>query len=80
MSMRPRQNKMASNQIQPIDQIEKIWSEEVTKILIGYGRRNHKIFQFSLENCKTSKETGQVYRTLLVSILFKRDSKRFNLF
>ena len=47
-----------------------MWSGEATRTLIELW--SEETIQFSLENCKTSKETGQVYKTLLVSILFRR--------
>ena len=61
-----RQNKMASNRVKNRG---KMWSEEATRTLIELW--SEETIQFSLENCKTSKETGQVYKTLLVSIPFQ---------
>ena len=43
----------------------KMWSNEATIALIELW--SEETIQFSLENCKTSRETGEVYKTLLVS-------------
>ena len=43
----------------------KLWSEEATRTRINLW--SEETIQLSLENCKTSKETRQVYNTILVS-------------
>lgn len=44
------------------------WSNEATGALIGFWGEH---IQLSLHNCKTSKETSEVYKTLLVSTVMK---------
>ena len=43
----------------------KLWPDEATRTLINLW--SEETIQLSLENCKTSKETRQVYNTILVS-------------
>ena len=45
------------------------WSNEATGALIDFWEEEH--IQLSLNNCKTSKETSEVYKTLLVSTVMK---------